>query len=231
MRKEAAGVCASVFLALATIAIDRLLLDLPNWLLWLLLGCLVLGFVCSLVLFLWPRNKGENAHQVTIGDKSPTINTSGGKSPVQISNSFNTILAPESPALLPWTERAGGPQFRLSPSVHQGRLVCDLRIDNASPVPGNVEARWSGAGTGVDWVKPMLDNVPRGVTYQKFQMKPVPMAPRAPSDQVVFEVRFNLEDGPHGGRWTWPIRQHEAKGHWILDSHLGSGVHQPKEIW
>lgn len=128
---------------------------------------------------------------------------------------------------IPWTERAGGPQFRLSPGIDQGRLLCGLRISNASPSPAGLEVRWVGAGVEMDWVCPMLGNVPPGATYQTYQMKPVNISPTPPADTVTFEVRFNLDDGRRVGRWHWPLRQHEQKGHWIIDSHLGSGVLQP----
>ncbi len=80
----------------------------------------------------------------------------------------------------------------------------------------------------MDWTAPMPGNVPAGASYQTYQMKATEMAPTPPADEVAFEVRFNLEDGPHYARWVWPLHQHESKGHWILDSHLGSGVQQPR---
>ena len=136
-----------------------------------------------------------------------------------------TIPQPHQPAI-PWINRPGGPQFRLSPGTHQGRLLCSFRVD-ADPMPGGIEARWVGAGTDTLWTEPMCDNVPPGATYRKYQMKPAEMSPSAPTDEVTFEVRFYLEDGQHCGKWTWPLHQHE-KGHRILDAHEGSGVSQPR---
>jgi hypothetical protein len=121
-----------------------------------------------------------------------------------------------------WTVRNGGPQFRLSPGIHQGNLLCQFQI-TATEMPGGIQARWVGAGTEHDWSTPMRENRPGG-----FQMKGVPMSPMAPIDQVSFEIRFNLDDGPHGGRWTWPLRQRE-KGQWELEGHLGSHVFQPRD--
>lgn len=140
---------------------------------------------------------------------------------------------PAAPPVTPWPDRAGAPQFRLNPGIHQGRLLCEFEISDASPAPGGIEAKWTGSGTKMDWTKPMRENVRRGSPSQKYQMKPADMDPQPRSDEVTFEIRFNLEDGPHGGRWKWPLRQHERKGHWILDSHLGSGVHQPslEDAW
>ena len=134
---------------------------------------------------------------------------------------------------IPWPTRAGAPQFRMHPGIDKGKLLCEFVISNASPAPGGLEVRWLGAGTNMDWTTPMPGNVPRGVSSQKYQMKSTEMTPAPPADDVTLEVRFNLEDGLHGGRWTWPIHQHETKGHWILDSHLGSGVHQPlaEDAW
>jgi hypothetical protein len=71
----------------------------------------------------------------------------------------------------------------------------------------------------------MVEHARPGVQIRR-QLKPTAISPAAPADKVSFEVRFNWGDGQHGGRWTWPLRQH-AKGHWIIDSHLGSQVHQP----
>lgn len=150
-----------------------------------------------------------------------------GRDAYQAGRDINVQPPPEHPSI-PWISRAGGPQFRMSPTVDHGKLLCQFRISNASPAPGGVEARWLGAGTDMDSTAPMLGNVPAGASYQTYQMKPTEMAPKPPDDQVTFEVRFNLEDGPHYGRWIWPLRQHESKGHWILDSHLGSGVLQPR---
>ena len=137
-------------------------------------------------------------------------------------------VQPESKPSIPWVGRAGGPRFTMSPGIDKGRLLCQFRISDASPAPGGIEARWLGAGTDMDWTAPMSENVPAGASYQKYQMKATEMAPTPPADEVVLEVRFNLEDGPHQGRWVWPLREHEAKGHWILDSHLGSRVGQPR---
>lgn len=149
-----------------------------------------------------------------------------GRDAYQAGRDINVQQVPEHPSI-PWISRAGGPQFRMSPGIDHGKLLCQFRISNASPAPGGLEARWLGAGTDMDWTAPMPGNVPAGASYQTYQMKPTEMAPKPPADEVTFEVRFNLEDGLHSGRWIWPLRQHESKGHWILDSHLGSGVVQP----
>lgn len=137
-----------------------------------------------------------------------------------------------SPQDIPWTNRPDGPQFKLSPGIHNGRLLCEFRISNASPVPGGVEARWVGPGINQSWTKPMPQNVPRGSFIQSYQMKAVSMNPTPPKDEATFEIQFYLNDGLHGGRWVWPMHQHE-KGHWILDSHEGSRVFQPnlEDIW
>ena len=132
-----------------------------------------------------------------------------------------------------WYKRAGGPSFRLSPGIDNsrgglGRLLCSIRISDASPSPGGVEVRWRGAGTEMDWIQPMRDNAPADARQMKFSIKPVTMNPKAPGDHVTLEIRFNLDDGQHGGRWTWPLQQHETKDHWIIDSHEGSGVLQPR---
>ena len=135
--------------------------------------------------------------------------------------------------VIAWPKRAGAPRFRMSPGIDNGRLICDFKISDASPAPGGVEARWQGAGTQMEWTEPMSGNVLHGSSEQRYQMKATQMMPSPPADEATFEVRFNLEDGPHGGRWTWPMHLHESKDHWILDSHLGSGVHQPslEDAW
>ena len=148
-----------------------------------------------------------------LGKKTLNEMRKGGSKPIQ-------------PVVL-WPDRAGAPQFAMRPNIHEGRLLCEFYVLHASPAPGGVEAKWLGAGTNMDWTRLEPRSVPRDPSSQKYKMKPTEMAPTPPSDQVMLEIRFNLEDGPHGGRWTWPMHQHESKGHWILDSHLGSGTNQP----
>ena len=136
-------------------------------------------------------------------------------------------VRPGGGAQLPWLKRPGGPKFRLSPGVHDGKVLCTFHIRGASE-PGEVRARWTGAGTDMDWRSPMPQNVPPGRTEWGYQMKPVAMSPTPPADIVTFEVQFWLEDGEHGGRWHWPLEQHE-KGHWLMEAQKGSGVQQPPE--
>lgn len=122
-----------------------------------------------------------------------------------------------------WYLRPGAPQFRMSPGIdpQQNTLLNTFDVEATIP-PAELEAKWSGAGITMEWVKPMRQNKPG-----QYQMKSVRMQPAPPRDQVTFEVQFYLEDGEHGGRWRWPIQQH-PKGHWQLEAHLGSGVWQPK---
>jgi hypothetical protein len=63
----------------------------------------------------------------------------------------------------------------------------------------------------------------------RYQMKAVQMSPVPPQDEVIFEVRFYLDDGVHGGKWIWPIKQ-QAKGHWEGEwgRGKGSGLQQPR---
>ena len=75
----------------------------------------------------------------------------------------------------------------------------------------------------------MAENVRAGETHLKRQLKPVEMHPEAPEDEVTFEARFNWGDGQHGATFHWPLHQHE-KGHWFIDSHLGTGIRTP-EYW
>lgn len=73
----------------------------------------------------------------------------------------------------------------------------------------------------------MPQNVPANANYREYQMNPVPVAPTPPRHEVAFEVRFNLEDGPHWGRWRWPLNQH-SKGHWEMNQ-TANDVLQPKD--
>jgi hypothetical protein len=125
---------------------------------------------------------------------------------------------PPTPTL-PWIKRPGGPVFRMSPGVNSGQLLCEFRID-ATAAPGDIHARWVGAGIQMDWVTPMHDP-------GKYQMKGMAMSPTPPHDEVRFEVKFWLDDGEHGGRWIWPLEQ-QPKGHWRLEVGKGSGAGQPK---
>ncbi len=65
-----------------------------------------------------------------------------------------------------------------------------------------------------------------GDSYKKYQMKGVAMSPSESSHEVIFDVRFNGEDGPSGGTWVWPVKDN-GKGAWILIPLDGSGVGQP----
>ena len=214
--------------------IDRLALDIPDTVLWPILAVCGVGLTACLILLISPASSNRRATmQRSTGDQSPNIESEGD---VTIKDSFN-VSEPKK-ALLPWYQRAGGPVFRLGPNIDNstsggGRLICGITISDASPTPGGVETRWIGAGTEMDWKSPMRDNTPPAATHLKFSMKPVEMNPTPPNDEVALEIRFNLEDGQHGGRWTWPLRQHPDKGHWVLDSHLGSNVRQPlpEDTW
>jgi hypothetical protein len=231
-KAELGSLGASVFAAIALMIVDRLWVEIPHGLLWPALIVCVLFFLISLGLLVWPNNEEERRPtQLTSGPTSPIISTRGNQAPIRIENSFNVEVAGKAQPPS-WLERAGGPHFSMSPGIDQGRLICQFRISNASLAPGGVRARWVGAGTTMESIAPMLENTPPGATYQKYQMKPIQMMPTAPTDEVTFEVQFNLEDGSHGGRWTWPLRQHE-KGHWILDGHLGSRTNQPstEDAW
>jgi hypothetical protein len=161
----------------------------------------------------------------TASNSSPAVTTTGDNSPVTIQGSFNSGRQTDISTIL-WVKRPGGPRFRLSPGVHRGKLLCTFQIDG-TPAPGGVEAKWVGAGIDMDWATPMHENVPSGASYQKYQMKSVSMNPAPPQDEVAFEVRFYLEDGLHGGKWLWPLKQH-PKGHWDLIANEGSGVFQPR---
>ena len=138
---------------------------------------------------------------------------------------YPTPAPPVQPAI-PWRNRPGGPQLRLSPGINAGKLLCAFQI-TAERQPGGVEVRWVGAGTSSDWTEPMHENA-----AGRYQMKPAEMNPAAPNDSVAFEVRFYLDDGLHGGRWLWPLEQHE-KGHWLMEAQKGSGVFQPslEDTW
>ena len=158
--------------------------------------------------------------QIAIGDQNVLV---AGDVGTLVQGDY---VRPAAQSPMPWRDRPGGPQFRLFPGVNAGRLLCEFQIDGAPP-PGGVEARWQGAGTEHDWTEPMRENVPPGASFRKYQLKPVSMSPKPPRDEVTFEVRFNLDDGPHGGQWVWLIEQHE-KGHWNIEAQKGSGVFQPR---
>ena len=134
-------------------------------------------------------------------DAVKSVGQSGGitakEVTVNIGRSDEAPGESDSPVIA-WPKRAGAPQFRMSPGIHEGRLLCEFRISGASPAPGGVEVRWLGAGTNMDWTKPMRENVRRGSTSQKYQMKPTEMNPTPPADEVTIEIRFNLDDGLHG---------------------------------
>lgn len=158
--------------------------------------------------------------QIAVGDHN-----------IQVAGDVDTLVqgdyigAPVQ-STIPWRNRPGGPQFRLSPIINAGRLLCSFQVDAGIP-PGGVEARWVGGGTDHEWTEPMVEPVHAGANFRKYQLKSVEMNPTPPQDEVVFEVRFNLDDRERGGRWVWPIEQHE-KSHWNLEAQKGSGVFQPR---
>ena len=107
------------------------------------------------------------------------------------------------------------------------KLGCMFQI-TAQTQPGGVEYRWLGLGTDTEWTKPMEENQPG-----KYQMKEIVVNPdpSAEENNITLEIRFGLEDGrQHGGRWVWPLKP-RGDGVWELQSHLGSGVLQPRDWW
>ncbi|MBI2847037.1 MAG: toll/interleukin-1 receptor domain-containing protein [Chloroflexi bacterium] len=135
--------------------------------------------------------------------------------------------ASTAPAQPPWTVRAGGPEFRLSPGFNgrELKLGCSFQI-TAQTQPGGVEYRWLGLGTDTDWAKPMKENQPG-----KYQMKEITVNPDPNLEEnvVTLEIRFWLEDGKqHGGRWKWPLKP-RGNGAWELKQELGSHVFQPRD--
>lgn len=157
------------------------------------------------------QNVGDNA-KLAINDEIEFVARLGART-TKTTDAVRALanVGGRGGAQLPWLKRPGGPKFRLSPGVHDGQLLCTFYIRGASE-PGDVKARWTGAGTNVDWRDPMPQNVPAGRSEWGYQMKPVEMTPQPPADMVTFEVKFWLDDGEHGARWLWPLEQHE-KGH------------------
>jgi hypothetical protein len=185
----------------------------------------LLAQVINFIRKLFRRDSPSNESQSQGGNSNAQQASHRGKGDI-----YQVINQAQGPPQfkIPWPNRPGAPQFRLDPGIEAGRLLCEFRISGASPVPGGVEARWVGAGTNMNWTRPMPQNVPVGANYQSYQLKAVEMKPTPPDDKVVFEVRFNLDDGQHGGRWVWPMHQDASKGHWILDADKGSYIHQPR---
>jgi hypothetical protein len=173
--------------------------------------------------WLLASDSDSQPRQSSTGNQSPNVYTQGENSPINVN-----INAPPQ-FKMHWLDRPGAPQFRLESRIdnREGatQLLCEIYITDANPMPGGLQARWVHPGIEVDWTTPMPANTSmRGA--RKFQMKPVQVIFTPPGDSVTFQVKFNLDDGEHGGSWTWPVRQHE-KGHWIMDQHLGSHIFQP----
>ncbi len=193
-------------------------------LLWL--GAAVCGVVAlgGIGGWLLTRDSDLEPRQSSTGSQSPNIYTHGEHSPVNVN-----INAPP-PLTMHWLDRPGGPQFRLRPGIENREtpsLLCEIYITDANPMPGGLQARWIHPSIEMDWTTPMRANTSmRGA--RKFQMKPIEVTPTPPEDSVTFEVKFNLEDGEHGGRCTCPGGQHDQKGHWITEQHLGSHIFQPR---
>lgn len=172
------------------------------------------------------RDAGESTNENQQQQDSPGAQQASGAGGDIIQAGHDVNINKEAPARpelgRPWLLRPGAPQFRMRPGRDGIKKLLNT-FDMKAPVPpANVEARWVGSGIDMDWMVPMRQNTP-----DQFQMKGVEMNPTPPQDSVTFEVRFWLEDGQHGGRWHWPVIQHE-KGHWNIRADLGSGVDQPK---
>lgn len=161
--------------------------------------------------------------EATSGD-GPAASTVGDFSPIYINSE------PPKPKPL-WAERSGAPQLQPFPGVVTGRLVCTSRVDDALPPINNPETRWVVGDADTDWIGATRQNVPPGAAYQKFACsEPTPIVATEPESPAVFEVRFNWDNEKCYARWCWPLHRHE-KGHWQLQSHLGSGVMSPGKTW
>jgi hypothetical protein len=218
MNKWAASAGVPFLIGIALIFADRFIVALPPI---PLAAGVIVCLLLAVSLAQTARSTEEGTHMETRGDQSPIISTQGDNSPVHYNASAQTV-APY------WLDRPGRPEFRLSPHVDNsgGRssLLCDFAIEDADPLPANIEARWSSQGWSTPWATPMRSS---SLHRRKFQMKPAAFDMPGESATISFEVRFMLTDGQHGGAWHWPVHRHETKGHWILDAHLGSGVNQP----
>lgn len=197
------------------------------------LAATILGLIGSVLLlyafYEWLRKRGQTNARPELSSE-PETRTVVSQSAVDgdvITAGGDVVVhkTPPAPPVIPWPKRPGGPVFMMSPGIDNGcgHLLSQFQI-RAQTMPGGVEARWVGGGTNSDWQAPMPENRPG-----HFQMKGVAMNPKRPVDEVSFEVRFYLDDGLHGGRWTWRLHQHE-KGYWEMPRGA-EDVGQPKEFW
>lgn len=128
-----------------------------------------------------------------------------------------------------WWEIAGAPTLELRPDLDNRdgpRLFGTLTV-RAEPMVGALKVFVSTSGRDPIEATLMQENASRPPALMKYQFKPMPVAPGEHGGQPLVEVSATFVWGSrHTAVWSFPLRHHE-KGHWALDTHLGTPLGKP----
>lgn len=128
-----------------------------------------------------------------------------------------------------WWERAGAPALELRPDLDNRdgpRLFGTLAV-RAEPMVGGLKVFVSTSGRDPIEAALMQENASRPPALMKYQFKPIPLAPEELGELPLVEVSATFVWGSrHTAVWSFPLRPHE-KGHWVLDTHLGTPLGKP----
>lgn len=192
-----------------------------------LLFAAVGGVLIAVGAWLWPRRPGAARSEASSGGQAAVASESATVTQTIIGEE-HIHLAPEDPLqAVPWWNQPGGPEIEVRPGREQVAENVQITLLGHLSVKGDIKPkyRWLGADIEMDPATPMPEN-----RAGQYQMKGVKLTPSGDSDEVSLEVTFIWTDGgEHGCRWRWPIEKH-SKGHWVLQSHLGTGLRDP-ERW
>jgi hypothetical protein len=159
-------------------------------------------------------------------------NTAGGRNTVAVLAAIGLLRAqlesvkPPADLLqtIDWYRRPHAPKFRVAPEMHESRLLLGVEIIEGD-VPGDIRASWA-INDGPE-VTPLLMYKPGTRWARKANPADCEFRMRESGNEAHLRIRFVFADGEHGYHYVFPLEKHE-KGHWMLQTHLGTGVHTPE---
>lgn len=138
------------------------------------------------------------------------------------------MMGTKSPAdplhAIPWHRRPDAPKFRISPSLDKQRLNLQIELIDGNE-PGDVTAAWS-VNEGSE-VEPQLMHQPSRTWARQAKPADCEWRVRESGNEAHLRIRFVTPDGEHGYHYRFPLIKH-PKGHWMLQTHLGTGVNAPE---
>lgn len=117
------------------------------------------------------QNEDRQNQQQEASPGAQQVSASAGRDSYAAGRDIN--ITDPGPPQVPWPERAGGPQFRMSPGWSDGKLLCEFDIVGA---PGGIKARWIVGGVETDWVRVMPQDRRGGPPH--YQLEGVPVTPQ-----------------------------------------------------